>query len=221
MSETDVTTLQRLRRTAIRYLRHGGRSWSDVYLDDQKTSGRWAFIHINKCGGTSVERALRIPKFHHTARQRRDIVGSDRWGQMTTFTIVRHPYPRIRSLYKYRIKTGQTGMAERHIGLDDWIRAVFREQDPAYRDNPQMFLPARGWLTDETDTIIVDIIARLESIDADWAGIQSRIGTDVALPKENTTSGGGTATSDGLSPASRDIIAEVFAADFDTFGYAR
>ena len=162
MSENDVTTLQRLRRTAIRYLRHGGRSWSDVYLDDQKTSGRWAFIHINKCGGTSVERALRIPKFHHTARQRRDIVGSDRWGQMTTFTIVRHPYPRIRSLYKYRIKTGQTGMAERHIGLDDWIRAVFREQDPAYRDNPQMFLPARDWLTDETDTFIVDIIARLD-----------------------------------------------------------
>ena len=39
------------------------------YLLRQRASARYVFIHINKCGGTSVEAALRIPiKIHDSAQ---------------------------------------------------------------------------------------------------------------------------------------------------------
>lgn len=217
---SSAPLLQRLRRTA-RHLKHGGRSWTDSYLHTQKKKGRWAFIHINKCGGTSVEHALNIPKIHDTARMRRDILGAERWQALTSFSIVRHPYDRVRSLYKYRIKTGQTGMEDAHIGLEDWIRAVFAERDPAYHDKPLMFLPARDWLNDENDEIIVDHVVKLEEIDAAWAEIQKITGQQVALPQKNTTAPATTSAAEDLSAESRDILDSYFASDFKTFGYTR
>jgi hypothetical protein len=42
---------------------HRLRCWR--YLMEQRLAGRYVFIHIsNKCGGTSVEAALGIPKMH-------------------------------------------------------------------------------------------------------------------------------------------------------------
>ncbi len=210
-----------LRRTAIRYLKQGGRSRTEHYLHTQKTSGSWAFIHINKCGGTSVEHALNIPKIHDTAQQRRDILGADRWAALRSFSIVRHPYERVRSLYKYRIKTAQTGLEDGHIGLDDWIAKVFDERDPAYHDKPLMFLPARDWLTDETGRIIVDTVVKLETIDEDWPKIQESIGIAARLPKKNTTAKSGTGAAEAMSAESVAILQRYFAADFDSFGYAK
>lgn len=215
--------LTTMRRTAIRYLRQGGRTRTDDYVHRQRQGdqpeGQWAFIHINKCGGTSVEHALNIPKIHDTAQQRRDLLGADRWAALRSFSIVRHPYERVRSLYKYRIKTAQTGLEDAHIGLDDWIAKVFDARDPAYHDKPLMFLPARDWLTDENDRVIVDTVVKLETIDADWPKIQEIVGTDVALPKKNTTAPSGTGAAAAMSPDSMRILQHYFAADFDSFGY--
>lgn len=214
-------TVQQLRRTAIRYLRHGGLDWDEAYLRAQAIRGSWAFIHINKCGGTSVEHALNIPKIHDTAQQRRDRLGQARWDALTSFSIVRHPYPRVRSLYHYRIKTDRLDRSRGEIGLDDWIRATFAERDPLYYDKPQMLLPARAWLTDTDDSMMVDFVARLEEIGTDWPRIQALIGSDAELPMKNTTRGGSGAPTDGLSRASLDTLAEYFDADFESFGYQR
>jgi hypothetical protein len=217
---SGASPLTTLRRKAMRLLRVRGKTPRDAYLAEQKAQGRWAFIHINKCGGTSVEKALDIPKIHDTAQQRRALLGAGRWDQLTSFSIVRHPYARVTSLYRYRIKTNQTGMGDAHIGLNDWIRAVFAEQDPAYCDNPQMFQPARAWLVDEHDQIIVDFIGKLETIDDDWTRIQTLIGSHAELPKANATSAARTAPED-LNTASLDILSAYFDADFNTFEYSR
>ena len=216
----NTTHLQRLRRRTVRLLSRGGKSAREAYLDAQKTSGHWAFIHINKCGGTSIERALNLPTFHDSAQQRRDFLGADRWQELTSFSIVRHPYDRVKSLYRYRIKTKQTGMGNGHIGLNDWIRAVFAEKDPAYHDKPLMFLPARAWLVDENDRIIVDFVGKLETIAEDWNRIQDLTGVRTDLPHANTTSASRSDAQD-FSQASRDILARHFDADFTPSGYAR
>lgn len=219
MSNTNY--LKELHGRTIRLLRrYRGKTRDVAYLETQKARGLWAFIHINKCGGTSVEQALNIPKIHDTALQRRDLLGANRWEKMTTFSIVRHPHTRVKSLYRYRVKTNQTGMGDGHIGLNDWIRAVFAEQDPTYYNYPLMFLPSRAWLVDDNDRIIVDFIGKLENIADDWGHIQDLIGIRADLPQTNTTSMGRSGAED-LDYVSRDILATCFDADFTTFGYDR
>lgn len=202
----------------LRYRRH--LRVKRTYLAQQAASGRYCFIHINKCGGTSVEKALGIPvKIHDTALERRAVVGEARWNEMASFSIVRHPYDRLCSDYRYRIKTNQSGMAERPIALNNWIVRVLRDRDPVYFIKPRMFMPCHEWLCDESGRIIVDFVGRLEMIERDWPRIQQLTGNRAPLPMRNRTHGVGAGGE--LDRASKDLIAEVFDLDFTVFGYQR
>ena len=192
----------------------------DTYLRQQRRAGTFSFVHINKCGGTSVERALGLPKIHDTALERRDRIGADRWAQMFTFAVVRHPYDKVCSHYRYRIKTNQTGLGAAPIPLNDWVLRAYGEKDPAYYDQPLMFAPCIHWITDARGKIIVDHIAKLEEIDQDWPSIAARIGVAAALPKANATKPAG-ASRELLSEEVRALIDTLFDEDFTEFGYSK
>lgn len=211
-------TLARWRRGIVHRVRPRPRTEQEVFLDAQRRSGTFVFIHINKCGGTSVEKALGLPKIHDTAMQRRDRIGAARWAEMATFSIVRHPYDKVASHYRYRVETNQTDLATRRIDLNDWVRRAYGDRDPALYDKPLMFAPCLDWLTDETGTMMVDHVARLETIATDWPRIQSLIGTQAELPHTNATTDRHRAA-DALDETSRTIIAQRFAVDFESFGY--
>ena len=196
---------------------HRLRCWR--YLLEQRLAGRYVFIHINKCGGTSVEAALGIPKMHDTALARRRKIGSRRWEQAFTFAIARHPFDKAVSLYRYRLRTNQTGLGTNPIKLNDWVRRTFQEKDPAYYDQPLMFAPCFTWVSDTRGDVIVDYIARLETIDADWPIIQERTGERAALPKRNSARGERPAARDALDVDARRILQAHFRPDFETFGY--
>ena len=99
-------------------------------------SKKFIFIHLHKCGGTSVERSLDDimqwndimlgstkygesvqsqynDKFgifkHSSALKTKDLVGDEIWDQYFTFSVVRHPIDRIVSYYSY-LKTYYFGL---------------------------------------------------------------------------------------------------------------
>jgi len=188
------------------------------YLLEQRLAGRYVFIHINKCGGTSVEAALGIPKLHDTARLRRLKIGRRRWEKAFTFALVRHPYSRLISFYKYRARYNQTGLRdERPPDLNAWIRATLADRDPAYYDQPRMFAPCFDWVSDRNGRVIVDYIAKLETIEEQWPVIQERIGEPGALPVRNVS--GNRSDREILDGEARRIIQESFRKDFEAFGY--
>jgi hypothetical protein len=191
--------------------------WS--YLLRQRLGGRYVFIHINKCGGTSVEAALGIPKMHDTALARRRKIGRRRWEQAFTFALVRHPYDKVASLYRYRVRTGQTGLGADPIELNEWVRRAFEAKDPAYYDRPLMFAPCFDWVSDSGGKVIVDYIARLETIADDWPVIQERTGERAALPMRNFSRGERTAGREALDASARRIVQGHFRRDFEAFGY--
>lgn len=196
------------------------------YLIRQRLSGRFVFIHINKCGGTSVETALGIPiKIHDTARMRRLKLGRRRWDEAFTFALVRHPYSRLTSFHKYRTRYNQTGLRdERPLDLNTWIRRTLVDRDPAYYRPARMFAPCFDWVSDESGRIIVDYVARIETIDAEWQVIQERTGLAVPLPVRNVSAGvdqpyGAQSGREGLDLESRRIIQDRFRKDFEEFDY--
>ena len=114
--------------------------------------------------------------------------------------------------------TKQTGLGDGHISLNDWVRAAIRDHEAPYFDVPRSFLPSFDWVTDENGDMMVDYIAKLETIDDDWPEIQKLTGITNELPKINKTKTPKDPTH-GLDNESRKILQDVFARDFETFGY--
>ena len=189
------------------------------YLLKQRIAGRYVFIHINKCGGTSVEAALGIPvKIHDTARLRRLKLGRRRWEEAFTFALVRHPYSRLISFYKYRTRYNQTGLRDdRPLDINAWIRATLVDRDPAYYDAPRMFAPCFDWISDRSGRIIVDYVAKIETIGEQWPIIQERTGQTMLLPVYNAS--GSALGWEVLDVEARRIIQEQFRKDFEELGY--
>ncbi len=189
-----------------------------VFVDArEKYVQPYAFVHINKTGGSSVERALGIRFQHKTARELREILGDERWGKAFTFAFVRNPWDRVVSHYAFRIKTNQTGLGTNTIGFDEWVTRVFLDRDPAYLDKPKMFMPQVEWLADNKGAIDVDFVGRFERLQEDFEEICRRLGKTASLPhtKRSAREGYQTYYNDDTSR----IVGDYFAEDLKQFGY--
>jgi hypothetical protein len=185
---------------------------------NQKYRLDYIFIHINKTGGTSIEKALGVPLDHKTAIEVRDIIGPRRWNERFSFAFVRNPWDKVVSHYSYRIATNQTGMGENTIAFDDWVRLAYRDRDPEYFDKPKMFLPQYEWVADENGQVIVDFIGRFERINEDFATVAQKLGRQLSLP--HVKSSKRTDYREYYTDESAEIILEYFMRDIEYFGYA-
>lgn len=146
------------------------------------------FVHINKTAGSSIEQALEIPFQHLTAQELRDLVGPDRWEARFSFAFVRNPWDKVASHYHFRRKTDQTGLADGHLGFNEWVVRAYGHRDPQYYDQPKMFMPQVDWLSDNSGDIIVDFIGRFERLEEDFARLCEAIDATTKLPHYKASS---------------------------------
>ena len=209
------------RSTIYRVLRKKLSIQRRIFWHQQMHGETFSFIHINKCGGTSIEKVLKLPKIHDTALQRRAVIGTEKWNQRFSFSVVRHPFSRVVSLYNYRIKTKNL-TADMHPpppSLNEWVVAAFGNRDPRYIDDSIMFAPCRTWLTDQEDRIIVDRAVKLEELNEEWPTIVQRLGRQgLLLPHSNKTE---STSIDGafeaLDDRSQNVLRDWFKSDLETF----
>ncbi len=180
------------------------------------------FVHIPKCGGTSVVDALQDFYLHGKASVWRQQVGTKRWDNQQTFALVRRPYERICSLYRYASEINANDADLADLSLNDWIEKSLAGRDPQNLADTKMTLhPCLPWVVDAAGTPLVKLVTRLEEIDQDWPLIQRFIGRDIELAVKNRTKPKpGTAVAD-LSERSIELIEAYYEADFDNFGYER
>ena len=186
-----------------------------------KTQDPFAFIHINKCGGSSIERVLNLPTFHDTALQRRALIGSQRWNEIYKFAVVRHPYSKVLSHFHYRVKTNQTRLNDLEMSVEDWIELTYGMRDIRFYDKPLMFAPCADWITDRNNRILVDEVFQLETLGDSWIKLCGKLGVGpVALDQEKRTHGFTRETAlQQLSESSVAIIQDRFQVDFEMFNY--
>ncbi len=189
--------------------------WPDVRPVETRVP--FAFIHVNKCGGSSIAIALGLKKSHLTAAQHRHRIGQDAWAEAFTFATVRNPFDRIASIYYYRVRTDQHGLADRHLNFNQWVGRTFGEQDPAYWDSSVFLAPAARWVCDD-DRLIIDQIVKLEEIRTGWPAICRALGiaVDLKITNRNSHPPHGAI----FNAASRQIVEKIFAEDLDRFGYS-
>lgn len=191
------------------------------WLYKQRFLGNYAFVHVPKCGGTSIEAALGVPwKIHKTAQEQRRIFGRRAWERVFSFAVVRNPFARVLSDYTYRSTEVPFYRARplRGIAFNDWVRLTYQERDPQFFDRPLFLAPAMEWVADEEDHILVDYVAKLETIGTDWPVIRANIRRCGPLPHLNRS-----ATPDYrevYSSEARRIVERHFEADLEAFKYS-
>lgn len=190
----------------LRYYLH------ERYLQD------FVFIHINKTAGSSIERALGLRFEHKTALEKRAELGERAWSRRFKFAFVRNPWDKVFSHYNYRLATNQTGLGERPLDFNTWVKLTYGEQHPAYYDQPKMFMPQWNWISDPAGTLLIDFVGRFEHLARDFETVCNRLGRHAELPHLKKT-----VRNDYrgyYTPASRDIVARWFATDIENFGYS-
>lgn len=232
---------------------------------DGRTNRRAAtpaiFIHIPKSAGKSVHLGLGLDKlknlrdavnFYHPDfatsfghMSLRDLVATDvittaQVERSFVFTVVRNPYTRAVSLYRYlrQIRRwepvsdvhARRGEASGSAVLDlEAIQADFIDFLEAVRCGvpPVGLYNARGlsqgnpqhhWLTD----VKVDLIGRYETIGASFAEISARVlGRRTELPRVNVSKvASDVRMVDFLTDTAVDLIRDIYDEDFRMFGYS-
>ncbi len=141
----------------------------------EKYLQNYVFIHINKTGGSSIEKAFSIKHEHKTSIEKRDELGDILWERKFRFSIVRNPWDKVVSHYHYRVMTKQTGLGSNSVDFETWVRLAYEEKNPAYCDNPKMFMPQLDWLTDCDGNMLVNHVGKFEELEEEFNIIRRKI----------------------------------------------
>ena len=179
------------------------------------------FIHINKTGGTSIEQVLRpgalFKKHYMTAREIRDIVG-DKWDKYFKFAIVRNPWDKMASLYRYR---KGINLIPSSWSFDDFIHKIDTFNNKSLSKSRRNLLRTTNQLEhciDNDGNVILDYIGRFEDFKGSWAKISKKIGFKDKLPHVKSTKKH-QHYSEYYTDELRDIVGDRFANDIEYFGY--
>jgi len=203
----------------------------------------WCFVHVPKTAGESMAEALlaapgaqpvrdapgvraafdasnaagpdRIEAIAHArARDIEAAIGANAWRRLRSFAVVRNPYDRIVSAYRYQRRRREAnprrwaGRPELDLPLDDFI--LFH----CASNNATMVQR----LADAAGGLLVTDVLRFEALAADWAALSADLfGRARRLPVKNAAQ---TRVRHAFSEAAVEAMRRKFADDFAVFGYS-
>ncbi|NCP14056.1 MAG: sulfotransferase family protein [Sphingomonadales bacterium] len=191
-----------------------------MYLDHPK---KLVFVHNPKTAGRSIVRLLRLDdadsfRFAHVyASTIRSKFLQDDWDQFFSFCVVRNPWERYVSLYKFQrspmyaamLRNNLSSLIAGRFGLNDWI-----EYNAMSEAKANWFgIDQKRWWEGVTT------VFRFEDIEAAMQELAARFGSTVAVPHENASKASGRAFTEQLNDRSKAIIAELDRATIEEFGY--
>lgn len=177
----------------------------------------FVFIHINKCGGTSMERALGIPFLNHdTAQEVYAYLGEDRWLARYRFTVVRNPYDRLASLYFYRNRLSNDSVAELSRGFPQLVESV--AESLSAKTAGKMIQPQINWVTDSNGQLMINEFFRIEEISQAIPHLEMKLNKSINLKRLNSNP----RPVKYRSLYTKDIasiVTDIYSEDFERFGY--
>lgn len=183
------------------------------------------FIHVPKCGGTSVARQIGTDYGHRSATYFR-ARAPETFDRCFTFALVRNPFSRLVSAFHY-LKNHTKAPRDQF-----WTRAVLGDVDTfpqflsalhgdAFRRRVMTwvhFQPQWYFLCDAEGSVAVDSVGKLENLDAYRAELAARVpGLDLKPRKDRRSVHRKSVTY--YTDADAAFVAELYREDFQIFGY--
>lgn len=208
---------------------------------------RTVFVHIPKTGGQSVEsvflndlglkwrdRALlglrrngdcaagpeRLAHLYGDEYVRLGHMAAQEFQDYTRFTVVRHPYDRVISEYRYRLKAQtKRGTIGAVLSFDDFL---CRDVSDDHRDLSRHMQTQARYVQDGQGGCLIEHILRFETLAQDIAPLFVQVfGGPRALPHANRSDPVIAFGRDDLTAAQKTLLADRYRVDFEMFGYAR
>ncbi|WP_159021319.1 sulfotransferase family 2 domain-containing protein [Formosa sp. L2A11] len=150
---------------------------------------KFVFIHIAKTGSTSIISITgKAHRKHLTVKEVIKYIGQKKWDRVYKFAVVRNPWAKVVSQYKFRTKTNKSNMKDTPISFKDWVTKVFVEQDAFYYGKrPLLFAPQVFWLKNNKEDIDLDRILHFENLNEEFKAVANTIGINPDLPHLNST----------------------------------
>ena len=200
------------------------------------------YIHIPKTAGTSIRSWMRrqygkcFTKIHAPIKDE-EIANLG----ILSFTVIRNPYDRSLSYYKYRKHILEENQGEHPFlrdelkcwndGFESWMieyfnkPRVFFDKIPRDRIHSPIgisdlcpYLPQLDWMTIDGE-IKVDHILRYENLDNDFRVIQGLVGNNRRLAMKNQSSVIINSYKSVYTPTARQIVEDLHGVDLETFKY--
>jgi hypothetical protein len=163
---------------------------------------------------------------HMLARGIRNVVGECLWRDYFSFAFVRHPYPRLVSLYQWL--QGAVAGAPADAPIWTWPHTQAFREASCFSDfvRDERFLkshagrPQADWVCDDSGTAIVDFVGRYESLAADIHTVADRVGlSDAGFGLENASKAHRPPGHAFKSPSDYEFVHDVYRRDFQMFDY--
>jgi len=132
------------------------------------------YIHINKCGGTSITHLL-----HGATTHRHETLSTSvlHYEHDFVFSFIRNPFDRLASMYRYRYGKDQHRLKKDKVSFYEWFHLAVMKHELPYYNNPILFLPAIEWLLIDGQ-ISADFIGKVETFNEDWKVIAKLLKID-------------------------------------------
>lgn len=194
--------------------------WSYKPFDDHEC----IFVHIPKTAGIAVATALFGHRGGgHAGVWRYQLIFSpEEFARYFKFTFVRNPWDRFASAYAYLRRGGTTERdrrwaartVARYPDFDTFVKGWVNRRN-VY--TALHFVPQHEFLCVGGSPPLVDFIGRFETLAADVAAAQARLGSAGQLERLNA--GPGQDYRALYTDETRQIVADVYREDIELFGY--
>jgi hypothetical protein len=194
-----------------------------IDISDNK-SNNYLFIHVPKCGGTSVENQLGVFHGHRSATYFKSY-DQDFFKSAFKFSLVRNPYDRLVSGFHYLRYHTTSSLNHKWVAENIGRFREFHEFAEALEEKWFMrkitgwkhFVPQWYFVCDDRFKLLTDYIGRLEDFD-EFAGEVARR-SNVKIRNEVHRASDRRPWREYYSDRARSVVADVYAKDFRIFGY--
>ena len=196
-------------------------SYSYKPFDDTRS----IFIHIPKCAGVSINKALfgNLAGGHTTLEEYLDIFEPSCILSYFKFTIVRNPWDRVVSAFNF-LKNGGFTENDRawfnkelkyFKSFDEFVR-IWLNKENIWKYHH--FRPQFHYIYDKREKISIDFLGFFENIEEDFSYIVKRLGVDCTLPKLNESQH--IDYKEHYTQKTIEIVATVYSEDINLLGYS-
>jgi hypothetical protein len=149
---------------------------------------------------------------HATASQIAEKIGWEKYQSYFSFSVVRNPWDRFVSRYKYVQRTKYIAAhdhAQNSKDFTDFLRWDLSVTRPSHSQKRLLF--------SESGEQLVDFICRYDYLQEDFAKVCAQIGIDVQLPHLNVSTRH--PYQEYYTPETIELVRKACAEDIETFGY--